>query len=110
MTSNYSAGGRRRKTGFLTIDELIQDQGEVAMTLVEDGNGGFTCELYAIPENGKFEQEELRNLYLLQALREKYSKGRRPSSSCELLREVFFQSKSEGGGDSNCRKYDECHL
>jgi len=49
---------------------LIQDQGEVAITLVEDGNGGFTCESYAIPENGNFEQEELRNLYLLQALKE----------------------------------------
>jgi len=55
----------------LTINELIQDQGEVTITLVEDGNGGFTCESYAIPENGKFEQEEVRNLYLLQALKEK---------------------------------------
>jgi len=54
----------------LTINDLIQDQGEVAITIVEDGNGGFKCELYAIPENGKFKQEELRNLYLLQALKE----------------------------------------
>ena len=51
-------------------NELIQDQGEVAITLVEDGKGGCTCESYAIPENGKFEQEELGNLYLLQALKE----------------------------------------
>jgi len=29
-----------------------------------------TSLLNAIPENGKFEQEELRNLYLLQALKE----------------------------------------
>jgi len=57
-------------TGFSTINEFIQDQGEVTITLVEDGNGGFTCESYAIPENGKFEQEELRNLYCLQALKE----------------------------------------
>ena len=97
--------------GFSTINELIQDQGEVAITLVEDGNGGFTCELYAIPENGKFEQEELRNLYLLRALKEKntVNEGDRPAL-VNYLGKYFSEVNQKVGGDSNCRKYDECHF
>ena len=77
----------------------MSDQGEVAITLVEDGNGGFSCESYAMPEDGKFTQEELRNLYLLQALkREKTIAEKDHPALVNYLGKYFSEVNQKVGG------------
>jgi len=43
---------------------LIDDQGEVAIIFEDDGEGGCKVQSFALPMDGKFSEEEKRNLYL----------------------------------------------
>ena len=76
----------------------MPDQGEVAITLVEDGNGGFTCEAYAMPENEKFTQEELRNIYLLQALKDNTVEEKDRPTLVNYLGKYFSEINQKVGG------------
>ena len=43
---------------------MIDDQGEVAIIFEDDGKGGCKIQLFTLPTDGKFSEEEKRNLYL----------------------------------------------
>ena len=43
---------------------MIDDQGEVAIIFEDDGKGGCKIQSFALPADGKFSEEEKRNLYL----------------------------------------------
>jgi len=43
---------------------LIDDQGEVAIIFEDDGEGGCKVQSFTLPMDGKFPEEEKRNLYL----------------------------------------------
>ena len=84
----------------MVIDDLIKDQGEIAITLIDDGKGGFECESYTLPGNGQFEQEELRNLYLLQSLRDEKSVDEKDHPALVSYLEKYFSEADQKLGGS----------
>ena len=79
---------------------MIEDQGEIAITLIDDGKGGFECESYTLPGNGQFEQEELRNLYLLQSLRDEKSVDEKDRPALVSYLEKYFSEADQKLGGS----------
>src|ERR1700742_783028 len=63
--------------GFsLNLEELIEDQGEVAVTFISDGNGNLTISGYSeLVSAGPNRKDEIRDLYLAAALRHNEIKG-----------------------------------
>ena len=47
----------------MSLDELVPDQGEIAVSLLETEDGELAVEGYAVREGG-FEKGELRDVYL----------------------------------------------
>ena len=54
----------------MSLDELVPDQGEIAVSLLETEDGKLVVEGYSVREGG-FEKGELRDVYL-----QAFSKGR----------------------------------
>ncbi|SJL13049.1 uncharacterized protein ARMOST_16486 [Armillaria ostoyae] len=58
------SGSKRSQTGFSVIDDLIDDQGELALIIEEKYDGGFVIGGYAQPTGSKkFRREELQATY-----------------------------------------------
>ena len=79
---------------------MIEDQGEIAITLKYHRKGGFECESYTLPGNGQFEQEELRNLYLLQSLRDEKSIDEKDRPALVSYLEKYFSEADQKLGGS----------
>jgi len=48
---------------------LINNQGEVAIIFEDDGEGGCKVQLFTLPTDGKFSEEEKQNLYLFEYIK-----------------------------------------
>lgn len=64
-------GAYRRKEKFSRLEELIPDQGELALQLVVNEDGEIEVEKYCLPRNGNaFSKEDTRDLFLQSSMAE----------------------------------------
>ena len=79
---------------------MIKDQGEVAIILEEDGQGGYRIQSYALPADGTFSEEDKRNLYLSEYIKQENNNVKDDAAKTVLVNylEKYYSEQNQSSG------------